>query len=163
VASIEASEICPPVGSGTVRPVLLAYAGSSSAVRAFTMNLRCGLTAATSSRRYELLRSYGYRYQVTSPSPGRVLTIAYLPDLFHLQPGVQDHDALRFVSAPPRWWLDEQEALLRPGRDTTLYPNCLHVRRAGFWDVPPSLPPLPLAPVRRALSALPPAPPRPNR
>ena len=142
VASIEASEICPPAGSGTVRPVLLAYAGSSSAVRAFTMNLRCGLAAATSSRRYELLRSYGYRYQVTSPSPGRVLTIAYLPDLFHLQPGVQDHDALRFVSAPPRWWLDEQEALLRPSYGSLARD---HARAIAFVARLDARSPLPIA------------------
>ena len=114
VASIQAPVVCPLASNGTLRPVLLAYAGSPSAVRAFTANFRCGLTAAAPDRRYELLRSLGYRYQVTSPAPGRALAIAYLPDLFHLQPGVQDHDVLRFVSAPPRWWLDEQEALLAP-------------------------------------------------
>jgi hypothetical protein len=114
VASIEAPAICAPANNGTLRPVLLAYAGSPSTVRAFTMNLRQGLPAATTGRRFELLRSLGYRFQVTSPAPGQALAIAYLPDLFHLQPGVQEHDALRFVSAPPRWWLDEQEALLEP-------------------------------------------------
>lgn len=70
VASIQAPGICPPAGNGTLRPVLLAYAGSSSSVRAFTANLRSGLTAATTDRRYELLRSLGYRYQLTSPAQG---------------------------------------------------------------------------------------------
>jgi hypothetical protein len=114
VASIQAPGICPPAGNGTLRPVLLAYAGSSSAVRAFTANLRSGLTAATTDHRYELLRSLGYRYQLTSPAQGQALVIAYLPELFHLQPGVQEHDALRFVCAPPRWWLDRQAELLAP-------------------------------------------------
>ena len=36
VASIQAPGICPPAGNGTLRPVLFAYAGTSSAVRAFT-------------------------------------------------------------------------------------------------------------------------------
>jgi hypothetical protein len=114
VASIESAALFPPGGNRTLRPLLLAYAGSPSAVRAFTVNLRMGLPATGDGRRFELLRSLGYRYQVTSPAPGQALAIAYLPELFHLQPGVQDHDALRFVSAPPRWWLDRQEALLRP-------------------------------------------------
>jgi hypothetical protein len=114
VASIQAPGICPPAGNGTLRPVLFAYAGTSSAVRAFTANLRAGLTAATNDRRYELLRSLGYRYQITSPATGKALVIAYLPELFHLQPGVQEHGALRFVSAPPRWWVDRQTELLAP-------------------------------------------------
>jgi hypothetical protein len=114
VASIQAAGICPPAGSGALRPVLLAYAGTSSAVRAFTANLRSGLSASTGSRRFELLRSLGYKYQLTTPASGQALVLAYLPDLFHLQPGVQDHDALRFVSAPPRWWLERQEGLLTP-------------------------------------------------
>ncbi|MGH7752377.1 MAG: hypothetical protein ACREN5_06145, partial [Gemmatimonadales bacterium] len=63
MASIEACQLCPAAGNGTHRPVLLAYAGSPSAVRAFTMNLRCGLTAAAPDRRFELLRSLGHRYQ----------------------------------------------------------------------------------------------------
>jgi hypothetical protein len=142
VASIEASEWSPPAGNGTVRPVLLAYAGSSSAVRAFTVNLRCGLNAATASRRYELLRSLGYRYQLTSPKPGRALAIAYLPDLFHLQPGVQDHDALRFVSAPPRWWLDRQEALLRPSYGSLARD---HARAVAFVARLDARSPLPIA------------------
>jgi hypothetical protein len=114
VASIQATGLCPPAGNGTVRPVLLAYAGSSSAVRAFTANLRAGLAAATTDRRFELLRSLGYKYQLTSPTTGQALAVAYLPDFFHLQPGVQEHDALRFISAPPHWWLDRQEELLAP-------------------------------------------------
>jgi hypothetical protein len=114
VASMQAGELVASTSNGTIRPLLLAYAGSPSAVRAFTVNLRSGLTAATSDRKFELLRSLGYRYQLTSPAPGQSLAIAYLPDLFHLQPGVQDHDTLRFVCSPPQWWLDQQEALLMP-------------------------------------------------
>jgi hypothetical protein len=114
VASIEAPKLSPPAGNGALRPVLLAYAGSASAVRAFTANLRAGYPAATRDRKYELLRSAGYRYQLSSPAGGQALVLAYLPDLFHLQPGVQDDAALRFVSAPPRWWVDRQEEVLAP-------------------------------------------------
>src|SRR5262249_55512637 len=46
--------------------------------------------------------------------PAGQLAIAYLPDLFHLKPGVAEANAVRFISAPPTWWLDRQEELLRP-------------------------------------------------
>jgi hypothetical protein len=114
VASIEAEAISPPSSKGHHRPVLLAYAGASSTVKAFTVNLRAGLTATCDGARYELLRSYGYRYHTLSASPGSALVVAYLPDLFHLHPGVQEQEQVSFVSAPPAWWLDDQETLLRP-------------------------------------------------
>lgn len=112
IASIQAGALFSPTNNGTIRPVLFAYAGSSSAVRAFTANLRAGLPCAVNNTRFELLRSLSYRYQITAPVQGQALVIAYLPDLFHLQPAAQHDDSLRFVSAVPRWWLDRQEALL---------------------------------------------------
>ena len=112
VAAVFAPQVVPEASNGTRRPVLLAYAATPSAVRAFTANLRCGECAATSRDRIELLRSHGYRYQLTTPASGQALALAYLPDLFHLQPGAQGEDRLRFISAPPAWWLDRQEHLL---------------------------------------------------
>jgi hypothetical protein len=140
VASIQATGLCPPAGNGTVRPVLVAYAGSSSAVRAFTANLRAGLAAATTDRRFELLRSLGYTYQLTSPATGQALAVAYLPDLFHLQPGVQERDALRFVSAPPRWWLDRQEELLAPEFGSLARDHALAMAFVARLDVRTPLP-----------------------
>jgi hypothetical protein len=90
VASIEAEEISPPGSNGHLRPALLAFAGTASTVRAFTANLRAGCVATANGNRYELLRSYGYRYQILAPSPGSAMVVAYLPDLFHLYPGVQE-------------------------------------------------------------------------
>lgn len=115
VASMAVPKLVPPPGTGSVtRPVLLAYAGTPSSVGAFTANLRSGVHAATNSSRFELLRSLGYRFELAAPSPGRSLAIAYLPQLFHLRPGADDESSIRFVSAPPRWWLDRQEELLAP-------------------------------------------------
>ena len=91
VASLATPDVVPPPTSGSaIRPVLLAYAGSPSAIAAFTTNLRCGLPAETDREKFELLRSFGYRYQITSPAAGESLAVAYLPNLFHLRPGAQD-------------------------------------------------------------------------
>lgn len=114
VASIEVPQLLPPASNGTKRPVLLAYASSTSAVRAFTANLRSGYPAAHPRWRVELLRSSGYRYQTLAPMPGSSLVLAYLPSLFHLQPAAQDDGRIAFVAALPTWWLDAQEALLAP-------------------------------------------------
>lgn len=113
VASVIAPEVVPPPSGSTVRPILLAYAGTPSTVRAFTVNLRAGLPAEAGSRRFELLRSLGYRVELEAPGAGS-LAVAYLPHLFHLKAGAGEDGAIRFVNAPPAWWLDEQEALLAP-------------------------------------------------
>lgn len=114
VASVQARRVVPPASNGTERPVLLAYAGSPSATRAFTANLRSGLSAKSNHHSVELLRSLGYRYLATTPAPGQALVIAYLPDLFHLHPTADKQSELTFISAPPTWWLDRQERLLTP-------------------------------------------------
>lgn len=56
VASIEAEGVVPAAGNGRRRPVFLAYAGTPSTVRGFTVNLRSGLVAAPGNERVELLR-----------------------------------------------------------------------------------------------------------
>ena len=113
VAYILSDLLLPAASGGALRPVLLAYAGTPGTVRAFTANLRAGLVARTARHRFELLRSAGYRYQILQ-QPSRSLVLAYLPHLFHLHPGVQGEDALSFLNASPRWWLDRQEETLRP-------------------------------------------------
>lgn len=143
VASLAASGLVPPPTSGAaIRPVLLAYAGSPSVIAAFTTNLRCGLPAQTDREKFELLRSFGYRYQVTSPAAGQSLAVAYLSNLFHLRPGAQDERSIRFVSAPPRWWLDEQVALLAPELGTAARD---HARAMAFVARLDARSPLPIA------------------
>ena len=127
VAVIRAREIQPDSPKGADRPVLLAYAGTPSTVRAFTANLRSGREAATTGCRYELLRSLGYRFEHSRPAPGQALVIAYLPDLFHLQPGAQAQQRLQILSAPPLWWLDRQEERLAAelGREARDYARAM--------------------------------------
>jgi hypothetical protein len=45
--------------------------------------------------------------------PGGVVTVAYLPELFHLEPARPDEDPVRFVLAPDERWLEAQTALWR--------------------------------------------------
>jgi len=53
----------------------------------------------------------GYRW-TGQEVPGGVVTTVYLPQLFHLEP-VEDPGWVRFVFAPPRWWIREQAAAVR--------------------------------------------------
>ncbi|MBW8878812.1 MAG: hypothetical protein JF614_27970 [Acidobacteria bacterium] len=94
----------------TVRPVFLAYAGSSSAARAFQANLQSGRVAADAdggSCRFEIPRSAGFRYEPTSRGEG-TLTLVYLPHLFSMQPATTDAGNLSFLCMPPTTWVDEQ-------------------------------------------------------
>lgn len=92
----------------TRRPVWLAYFATTGATRAFTMNLRSGRPAELSTRdRLEVPKSSDHRW-VSRPVPGGVITVAYLPELFHLDPPVPFADDARFVFAPSRRWIDRQ-------------------------------------------------------
>ena len=99
-----------------VRPWLLVAAASPSAVDAFSANLRRGEVAEMdSTRSYKLPTTLDYRFRVTAPRPGSAVLWAYLPSVVHRHPGAAGDDTtLRFVSAPPRWWLDRQADLLEP-------------------------------------------------
>lgn len=99
-----------------VRPWLLVVAASPSAVDAFSANLRRGEVAEMdSTRSYKLPTTLDYRFRVTAPRPGSAVLWAYLPSVVHRHPGAAGDDTtLRFVSAPPRWWLDRQADLLEP-------------------------------------------------
>lgn len=108
----------------STRPVWLAYAGSESAVRAFGANLRGGHRAAMrvpGPRRYgydsdifQLPKRSGHRW-VHQRFGDTAVTVAYLPDLFHLEPDfVGETGRIDFVFMPPTWWLEAQTASLRP-------------------------------------------------
>lgn len=92
-----------------LRPVLMAYAGTDQASRAFSANLRDGrpANARVGSTRFEIPRSAGFRYE-TSSRAGATLTLAYLPQLFSLPPAAPDLEDISFVCLPPTWWVDEQ-------------------------------------------------------
>jgi hypothetical protein len=91
------------------RPVWLAYFTTQGSARPFTMNLRAGRPARVSTHdRLEIPRSSTHRW-VTHSVPGGVVTVSYLPELFHLDPPVPFTDDARFVFAPSRRWVDRQE------------------------------------------------------
>jgi hypothetical protein len=90
------------------RPVFLAFAGSSSAARAFQANLQSGRVAADAGGyRFEVPRSAGFRYEPASRGEG-TLTLAYLPHLFSMQPATTDAGQLSFLCMPPTAWVETQ-------------------------------------------------------
>ena len=101
-----------PGGNGTVhRPVWIAYAGTDRESHPFTANLRGGRKAATSSDCLEFARRSPHRW-TAQKVPGGVVTVAYIPALFHLDPVTQGDDPVRFVFAPPRGWVSAQAEAL---------------------------------------------------
>jgi hypothetical protein len=62
----------------------------------------------------ELAAKRRYRWASPQRVPGGVVTIAYLPELFHLEPVAVGGGPVRFIFAPPSWWIEEQAALLAP-------------------------------------------------
>ena len=109
-----------PLGStgrdNTFRPVFFAYAGSTSAARAFQANLQLGRVAvdAAGNCRFEIPRSAGFCYETTSRGEG-TLTLVYLPHLFSLQPATTDAAHISFLCMPPTAWVETQaRAIARP-------------------------------------------------
>jgi hypothetical protein len=97
----------------TQRPVWIAYIGTESESQPFTANLRGGRKAAAGSDVVETPRRAGYRWTYQKV-PGGLVTVAYLPELFHLEPVKASGESIRFIVAPPLWWIAEQAAVLAP-------------------------------------------------
>lgn len=117
-----------------VRPGLFAFVSSAQQARAFAANLRLGRPAAIDREvgygeplRFELLRSAGYRFETHQVDDG-VLTVAYIPELFAIQPAAVS-SRLEFLCCPPRWWLDREVAALRPAWGT----NAEQAARAAYF------------------------------
>jgi hypothetical protein len=94
-----------------IHPVWLSYFGSEQEVRAVTANLRAGKLAEVGTTKLEMPRSAGFRWQAEAVAGGVVVT-AWLPWLFALDAVGGSQTQVRFVFAPPRWWLDRQAASL---------------------------------------------------
>ena len=95
----------------TQRPVWIAYAGPVEACRAFTANFRAGRKATGESwRPLEIPKKSPHRW-VDQRRGETQVTVAYIPELFDLDPGLPPDD-ITFLFAPPTWWLDEQAAAL---------------------------------------------------
>ena len=101
----------------TCRPVLIAYAGTDQASRAFSANLRAGRPAIVAgsslATKFEVPKSAPFRFETYSRE-GATLTLAYLPSVFSLQPASTDAEEIAFLCLPPTWWVEEQAQALRP-------------------------------------------------
>lgn len=108
LAYLAASSLWEPEGAaGAVRPVWLGYLASDQESRAFTANFRAGRLAATGTIKFQVPRRSPHRW-VTQRSGDLVITVAFLPELFHLDPPGPFCSDVCFVFAPPRWWLEAQ-------------------------------------------------------
>lgn len=111
------------------RPVYLSIAESDAQVRAFVANLRTGRPADVRDaagnqlpKQLETPRGLGLRWHFKKMEKPAGVTVAtgYLPDLFDLDPGILQED-IRFLFAPPRWWVDHQaDALVAAADFSTL-------------------------------------------
>ena len=90
-----------------IRPVWIACFGTEQESRVFFANFRSGYKAKTSSARFQLPKKALYRWS-TQEVPGGVISVGYLTELVELEPGVTMDDIVRFVLAPPSWWIDQQ-------------------------------------------------------
>lgn len=124
-------------GSET-RPIWIAYVGSTQESAAFTSNFRGGRPARTYRKRFRILRSHPHRWTTQATPSGNLLTVAYVPDLFHLDPVGSSRWSVRFVLAPTRWWLDAQAAAFSDFEDP--YEAARATLFAAYLDRRTSLP-----------------------
>ncbi|HEX4960939.1 MAG TPA: hypothetical protein VF173_08885 [Thermoanaerobaculia bacterium] len=127
----------------THRPVLLAFAGSTSAARAFQANLQAGHTASEPNKgcglRFEVPRSASFRYESTSKEDG-TLTLVYLPSVFSLRPPTTEVDSLSFVCMPPSAWVDAQAATLARAMGSDAREAAIAAYFVAFLDAHTALP-----------------------
>jgi len=109
---VEADPLWDSGAADEVRPVWISYLGTESETQAFTANFRGGYKATSGIKTLQILKSAPYRW-VTQKVPGGAITTAYLPDLFHLEPLDPAPPRVRFVFAPPTWWVDRAAEVLR--------------------------------------------------
>lgn len=94
------------------RPIFIVYLGTPQESKAFTANFRDGHVARAGYTSFHILKSHPHVWSTqTVPATGDLLTVAYLPELFHLDPVKTDPDQIRFVFAPPAWWLEREAPL----------------------------------------------------
>ena len=93
-----------------VRPVWIAYFGTEQELQPFTANFRAGRKSYGHRLSFEIPKKAVYRW-VTQKVPGGAVTVAYMPDLVHLEAGAAS-ERVRFLFAPPSWWVEQQAAEL---------------------------------------------------
>jgi hypothetical protein len=103
-----------PSSGSALRPAWIATFATEGEAQPFTTNLRAGRKATDNrGRTFQIAKKAVYRWQ-TRKVPGGAVTVAYLPELFHLEPARPDESPVRFVLAPPVTWLTEQAVRLEP-------------------------------------------------
>ncbi len=101
-----------PAAGPAVHPVWIAYFGTDGESGPFTANFRVGREARTRNERFRIPKKAAHRW-TAAKVPGGVVTVGYLPELFHLEPpGPFVDREVRFVLAPARGWLAEQAEAL---------------------------------------------------
>jgi hypothetical protein len=101
----------PATQSPINRPVWIAYAGTERESQPFTANFRDGRKAYAGDDVLEIPRRAGHHWS-TQKVPDGLITVAYLPELFDLEPVKPSGESVVFLFAPPRWWIAEQAATL---------------------------------------------------
>jgi hypothetical protein len=114
LAMVQADCLSPLApNSDVVRPVLAVFAAGDAELRPFVTNLQLGRKAEFDggSRRdkvrVEFLRSGGYQVFTQRETEGAIATVC-IPDLFRIDPGMVDPDAIRFVTLPRAAWLHQE-------------------------------------------------------
>ena len=97
-----------PESENRIRPVMIAYFGTDQELQPFNANFRAGRPAACRHQGFVLPKSAGHRF-ATQKTKYATITVAYLPELFDLEPIAVDR-RVTFVFAPPTWWVKEQAA-----------------------------------------------------
>lgn len=106
-----------PQASDNIRPVMAVVACTEAQSRPFIANLQTGRKAkkgavgAKGGEVVELLKSAGYVY-APQRFDGLVVTTAYLPSFFTMDPGMVDPAGIEFILAPPEVWCEEHRGTL---------------------------------------------------
>ena len=105
------SPIAP--NADVVRPVLAVFAAGDAELRPFVTNLQLGRKAEFDGGgrrdkvRVEFLRSGGYQVFTQRETEGAIATVC-IPDLFRVDPGMVDPEAIRFITFPRASWLTQE-------------------------------------------------------
>lgn len=104
-----------PHNSEDIRPIWLMYGATEESSRAFTANLRLGRCAEfdDGKKGIVLLKSSKYVFRHQRCSAG-VITTAFIPQFFQLDPGMVDPLLISFCILPTAAWLEKRRSYFTP-------------------------------------------------